>query len=183
MKIQSIWLCSTHQKKCRHMYTTLGGGGNSGGDDNNDIWITWTRQLVLTVWEVVLFYKFWYWEGKEELFCIPSSADIKNAWSWDLLLSQRLSMIKFSQAISRVKWLCSVKNNRLKSSLSSSSGYYEDDDRDGLQNVGFFTAQPFDLANSPRELHHNAWSYTSTSPYIFIVWCLVRHRMSSWRGT
>jgi hypothetical protein len=25
---------------------------------------------------------------------------------------------------------------------------------DGLQNVGLLTAQPFDLADSPRELHH-----------------------------
>jgi hypothetical protein len=32
--------------------------------------------------------------------------------------------------------------------------YPEDEDRDGLRNVGFFTAQPFDLADSPRELHH-----------------------------
>jgi hypothetical protein len=30
----------------------------------------------------------------------------------------------------------------------------EDEDRDGLRNVGFFTAQPFDPADSPRELHH-----------------------------
>jgi len=30
----------------------------------------------------------------------------------------------------------------------------EDEDRDGLQNVGFFTAQPFYLADSPRKLHH-----------------------------
>jgi hypothetical protein len=29
----------------------------------------------------------------------------------------------------------------------------EDEDRDGLRNVGFFTAQPFDLADSPRELY------------------------------
>jgi hypothetical protein len=27
-------------------------------------------------------------------------------------------------------------------------------DIDGLRNVGFFTAQPFDPAGSPRELHH-----------------------------
>jgi hypothetical protein len=46
-------------------------------------------------------------------------------------------MMKFSRAISQVKWL-----------------YPEDKDRDGLQNVGFFTAQTFDLADSPRELHH-----------------------------
>jgi hypothetical protein len=30
----------------------------------------------------------------------------------------------------------------------------EDEDRDGLRNVGFFTVQPFDPADSPRELHH-----------------------------
>jgi hypothetical protein len=30
----------------------------------------------------------------------------------------------------------------------------EDEDRDGLQNTGFFTAQPFDPADSLRELHH-----------------------------
>jgi len=23
----------------------------------------------------------------------------------------------------------------------------------------------------------NAWSYTSTSPYVFMVWCLVKYRM------
>jgi hypothetical protein len=36
-------------------------------------------------------------------------------------------MMKFSLAISRVKWL-----------------HPEDEDRDGLRNVGFLTAQPFD---------------------------------------
>jgi hypothetical protein len=50
-------------------------------------------------------------------------------------------MMKFSRAISRVKWLSGEKTNP------------EDEDRDGLQNVGFFTAQPFDLADSPREHH------------------------------
>jgi uncharacterized Zn-finger protein len=44
-----------------------------------------------------------------------------------MLLSRRLSMMKFSQAISQVN---------------------------GLQNISFFTVQPFDLADSPRELHH-----------------------------
>jgi hypothetical protein len=32
--------------------------------------------------------------------------------------------------------------------------YPEDESRDGLRNVGFFTAQPFDPADSPRKLHH-----------------------------
>jgi hypothetical protein len=32
--------------------------------------------------------------------------------------------------------------------------YPEDEDRDGLRNIGFLTAQPFDPADSPRELHH-----------------------------
>jgi len=31
---------------------------------------------------------------------------------------------------------------------------YQDEDRDGLWNVGFLTAQPSDLADSPRKLHH-----------------------------
>jgi hypothetical protein len=31
---------------------------------------------------------------------------------------------------------------------------WEDKDRDGLQNVGFFTVQPLDLANSPIELYY-----------------------------
>jgi hypothetical protein len=30
----------------------------------------------------------------------------------------------------------------------------EDKDRDGLQNTGFFTTQPYDPADSPRKLHH-----------------------------
>jgi hypothetical protein len=38
--------------------------------------------------------------------------------------------------------------------LSGYDKYPEDEDRDGLRNLGFFTAQPFDLADSPRELHH-----------------------------
>jgi hypothetical protein len=32
--------------------------------------------------------------------------------------------------------------------------YPEDEDRDGLRNVGLLTAQPFDPADSPRELYH-----------------------------
>jgi hypothetical protein len=30
----------------------------------------------------------------------------------------------------------------------------EDEDRDGLRNVGLLTAQPFGPADSPRQLHH-----------------------------
>jgi hypothetical protein len=44
-------------------------------------------------------------------------------------------MMKFSQAISQVKWLSSEKTNVLKA-------------------VGFLTAQPFDPADSLREPHH-----------------------------
>jgi hypothetical protein len=36
-----------------------------------------------------------------------------------------------------------------------SDRYPEDEDRDGVQNVGLLTAQPFDPADSPRELHHH----------------------------
>jgi hypothetical protein len=50
--------------------------------------------------------------------------------------------IMFSRAISRVKWLSGEKTISVL------------EDRDGLRNVGFFTAQPFDPADSPRELHH-----------------------------
>jgi hypothetical protein len=45
-------------------------------------------------------------------------------------------MAKCSRALSRVKWLRGEKPN-----VSTT-------------NVGFLTAQPFDPANSPRELHH-----------------------------
>jgi len=55
---------------------------------------------------------------------------------------RRLSLIKFSRATSRVKWFKCPQ-------------YSEDEDRDGLRNVGFFTFQPFDLAGSPRELYYN----------------------------
>jgi hypothetical protein len=51
-------------------------------------------------------------------------------------------MMKFSWAISQVKWLSCEKINP------------EDEERDGLRNVGFFTAQPFDPADSLRGLHH-----------------------------
>jgi hypothetical protein len=33
--------------------------------------------------------------------------------------------------------------------------YPEDEDRDGLRNVGLLTAQPFDPADSPRELPYS----------------------------
>jgi hypothetical protein len=39
-------------------------------------------------------------------------------------------------------------------SIFTKYSYPEDEDRDGLRNVGFLTAQPFDPADSPRELHH-----------------------------
>jgi hypothetical protein len=52
-------------------------------------------------------------------------------------------MTKFSRAISRVKWLSGLSDK-----------YPEDEDRDGLRNGGLLTAQPFDPADSPRELHH-----------------------------
>jgi hypothetical protein len=29
----------------------------------------------------------------------------------------------------------------------------------------------------------NAWSYTSTPSYVFMSWCLIKYRMSSWRST
>jgi hypothetical protein len=54
--------------------------------------------------------------------------------------------MKFSQAISRVKWvkwLSGEKNNVLKT-ISVLI----------LRDVGFLTAQPFDPADSLRELHH-----------------------------
>jgi hypothetical protein len=42
--------------------------------------------------------------------------------------------------------------------------YPEDEDRDGLRNVVFFTALPIDPADSPRELHHNIHLTTWRSP-------------------
>jgi hypothetical protein len=30
---------------------------------------------------------------------------------------------------------------------------------------------------------NNTWKYISTSPCIFMVWCLIKQRMSSWHGT
>jgi hypothetical protein len=60
-------------------------------------------------------------------------------------------MKKFSRPISRVKGLSGGKTNVSK---TSSVRVPEDEDRDGLRNVGFSTAYPFDPADSPRELHH-----------------------------
>jgi hypothetical protein len=45
--------------------------------------------------------------------------------------------------------------------------YPEDEDTDGLPNVGFFTAQPFDPADSPRELHQN---FISLEPRLIFVY-------------
>jgi len=28
----------------------------------------------------------------------------------------------------------------------------------------------------------DAWNYTSTPTYIFMAWCLIKHRLCSWRG-
>jgi hypothetical protein len=53
----------------------------------------------------------------------------------DLLLSRRLSMMKFSRAISQVKWLSGKKTNVSKT-------------------ICVLSAQLFDPADSPRELHH-----------------------------
>jgi hypothetical protein len=55
--------------------------------------------------------------------------------------------MKFSRAIRRVKWLNGEKT------MWISYQHPEDEDRDGLRNVGFFTVQPLDLADRPRELH------------------------------
>jgi hypothetical protein len=55
-------------------------------------------------------------------------------------------MMKFSRAISQVKWLSSEKTNASK---TISVLILEDEDRDG---------QPFDPADSLRKLHHVKWS-------------------------
>jgi hypothetical protein len=57
-------------------------------------------------------------------------------------------MMKFSWAISRVKWLSGEKTNVSKTISVL------------VLRVGFLTAQPFDPADSPRELQHtvmNLW--------------------------
>jgi hypothetical protein len=68
--------------------------------------------------------------------------------------------MKFSRAISRIKWLSGEKPNVSKTIsvlvLRVLTDWYpEDEVRDGLRNVDLLTAQPFDPADSPRELHHN----------------------------
>jgi hypothetical protein len=64
-------------------------------------------------------------------------------------------MMKFSRAISRVKWLSGEKKPTFRRPyLPCHDKNPEDEDRDGLRNVGFFTAQSFDPADSPRKLHH-----------------------------
>jgi hypothetical protein len=55
-------------------------------------------------------------------------------------------MMKFSRVISRVKWLSGEKNQRFEDHLCPRP-----------QDVGFFTAQPFDAADRPRELHHSIY--------------------------
>jgi hypothetical protein len=61
-------------------------------------------------------------------------------------------MMKFSRAISRVKWLSGEKTSVSKTISVLVFSHPEDEDRDGLRNVDFFTAQPFDPVDSPREL-------------------------------
>jgi hypothetical protein len=60
-------------------------------------------------------------------------------------------MMKFSWAISQIKWLSSEKTNILKTISVLILRV--------LVLVGFFTTQPFDLADSLRELHHVKLNY------------------------
>jgi hypothetical protein len=70
-----------------------------------------------------------------------------------IAFEQHFNMMKFSQAISQVKWLSGEKTN-ISKTISVLVLRVLVWDRDGLRNVGFFTAQPFDPADNPRELHH-----------------------------
>jgi hypothetical protein len=63
-------------------------------------------------------------------------------------------MMKFSRAISRVKSLSDEKTNVSKTISVLVLRVLEDEDRDDLRNVGFFTSQAFDLADNRRKLHH-----------------------------
>jgi hypothetical protein len=74
------------------------------------------------------------------------AAQLKHG-DWDLLLSRRLSMMKFSRAISRVKWLSGEQTNVWKT-------------------ISFLVLRvlvwlEFEPADSPRELHHTRWLYLS----------------------
>jgi hypothetical protein len=64
--------------------------------------------------------------------------------------------MKFSRTISRVEWLSGEKKNqRFEDHLCPRpQGASQIEDRDGLRNVGFLTAQPFDPADGLRELHY-----------------------------
>jgi hypothetical protein len=69
--------------------------------------------------------------------------------------TKKSTEVMFSRAISRVKWLSREQTNVSKTIFVLVLDQYpENEDRNGLRNVGFFTAQPFDPADSPRELHH-----------------------------
>jgi hypothetical protein len=70
----------------------------------------------------------------------------------NIVLITKSVLMKFSRAISQVKWLSGEQTNVSKT--ISVLVLRVDKDRDGLRNVGLLTAQPFDLADSPRELHH-----------------------------
>jgi hypothetical protein len=65
-------------------------------------------------------------------------------------------MMKFSRASSRVKWLSGEKNDVSKTNSN--------EDRDGLRNVGFFTAQSFDPAARPTKRHQ--------MEILFSNWCI-----------
>jgi len=39
-----------------------------------------------------------------------------------------------------------------------------------------------DHSSPSRADSKNAWSYTSAPPYIFIAWCLIKNRLSSWHN-
>jgi hypothetical protein len=75
----------------------------------------------------------------ESVLCLCN----ENVTMCNLELSRWLCIIKFSKATSHVKWL----NGKVLQ-------YPEDEDGDGLRNVGFFTIQPFDAAGSPRRFYY-----------------------------
>jgi hypothetical protein len=75
-------------------------------------------------------------------------------------------MMKFSWAISQVKWLSGEQTDISKTIsiliLRVLVWPEEEEDRDCLRNVGLLTVQPFDPADSPRELHHTEMGFEDT---------------------
>jgi hypothetical protein len=80
-----------------------------------------------------------------------------------------MSIMKFSWAISRVRWFSFVDTNVSTHQFNNP----EDEDGDGLRNFGLYKTELPYPADSPRKLHYAKYKLASSTTHAYI---LVRKR-------